>query len=945
MNNNKSKSYLRLLNGVAWIPAPHIMGATAVAGLALTLGACTGDIATSSSSVVTAVSSSADNVVSSAQQVSSAAAAQLLIQENTAGFCGLAGVIESDRPGFTGEGYSNVDNAVGASVTWSLAVTQPTTVSLEWRYSNGNTTNRVAQVSVNGSVKAMGIPFASTGNWEAWGSETATIELAEGKNTLVLSATVAEGLGNIDSLSVEGNGVVTASCPQSASELLSAGKTLYQIQCASCHDDEVVSGLDGMGLYDIDLAAYGTDVALSQYIAQAMPKGTPATCDIDCATAVTAFMRNGYRDGTETVSSGGFTQPLPAQSTIRKVKNILTGMAPTNMEFSTNVSSKTEMEKLVSEWVNTPEFDEKMIFFFSNTFQQTGLDVSQFWYQLRNRPGALNLSYGMYGDSAFPMLFKNMNESFARTALHFAKTGRSFEELLYTDEIMMTTALKSLYMQIEANWDTESDSKVMRWKFNYGRRPRLEDTLNPNHADFMRFGYAKPGTITTSRTFNDDGCTGNTGKEGNFPGNVYLFHVLLGSTKRDTKNTGCWERAIKPYFTPEFLSDWKMTKIVNGARIEPWELIKLRDSGNRLPSIAPRISFFTTPAFLAKWNTNDSNAHRVTVNQALLVALGQGFTNASQSIPVPPNTAAVDGAHAVDSSECYACHKSLDPMKQFFENSYFNNDKPSGRNGAGPQPSFGFENVTANGRTLKEFGQFIAQVVDERVSGDPISRFALEMTQKLCYFANSTRCVEDDPEFRRVAREFEAGGFKFKDLVVDLYSSPLVTMAASTKTFEEDGIELSIVRRDQLCQGLSSRLNIPDVCQLSMNLIMNNSKAGRLAGALPYDSFSRGVAEPVTAASPNIFYRGGSELLCEYVAELVVDGNKQVFSSGNVDSAIEEMVSTVMGMPTSDPKHVGVVNLLKDHYNTAKASSSSTDALRSTFSAACQSPTSTAMGI
>ena len=37
-----------------------------------------------------------------------------------------------------------------------------------------------------------------------------------------------------------------------------------------------------------------------------------------------------------------------------------------------------------------------------------------------------------------------------------------------------------------------------------------------------------------------------------------------------------------------------------------------------------------TPAFLAVWNTNDSNSHRVTVNQALLVALGQGFTSAAQ---------------------------------------------------------------------------------------------------------------------------------------------------------------------------------------------------------------------------------------------------------------------------------------------------------------------------
>ncbi|MEY4589247.1 MAG: hypothetical protein RL497_1323 [Pseudomonadota bacterium] len=681
-----------------------------------------------------------------------------------------------------------------------------------------------------------------------------------------------------------------------------------------------------------------------------MPKGNIGQCDTNCAAAITAFIRANYLNANSPGSSQ-FDAPLPAASALRKIKNTLTGLAPTDAELAKG-STPEALNELIQSWMNTPEFDEKMLFYFANTFQQSSLSVEDFQNQLRNRPGAFNLPYNIYGDNAFPMLFKNMKESFARTALHFVKEGRSFADVLTTDEHMMTTALKSLYMQIEANNDTASNSNVMKWRYNYGRRPALADTLNPASPDYMVFGYEAPSTITAGRKFTDN-CNGDTSLEAQFPGNVYLFHVLLGSVDRDTgdgpgmSDTPCWERATKPYFTPEDLSDWKLVKIVRGTRIEPWELIKLRASGNSLPSVASRIGFFTTPAFMAVWNTNDSNSHRVTVNQALLVALGQGFTSAEQSIPVPPNTAAVDGAHAVSTSECYACHKSLDPMRQFFKNGYNDNDKPKTGTGSGAQPSFGFGNVSGNGRSLVEFGQFIKQVTDDAVPGDTINRFALEMTQKLCYFANSARCIETDPEMRRIAKAFEASNFNYKQLVVSLFSSPLVTASASTQTTASNGISISITRRQQLCQALSNRLKVPDLCQIALPLLEDKSSIGRLAGSLPADAFSRGVAEPVTASDPTIFYRAAGELLCEAAAGLVVDGSQyKVFSSSNVPAALEEMVSSLMALPPSEPKHARALAILKAHHAAAVAAgANAANALRSTFTAACLAPSSTGLGI
>ncbi len=101
------------------------------------------------------------------------------------------------------------------------------------------------------------------------------------------------------------------------------------------------------------------------------------------------------------------------------------------------------------------------------------------------------------------------------------------------------------------------------------------------------------------------------------------------------------------------------------------------------------------------------------------------------------------------------------------------------------------------------------QVTDGADGKAPISRFAIAVTQKLCFFANSSACVETDPEFRRVAGAFETGGFNFVNLVNDFFSSPLVTGASDTLTFDQLGMTVSVSRRDQLCASLSNRLERP----------------------------------------------------------------------------------------------------------------------------------------
>ena len=61
----------------------------------------------------------------------------------------------------------------------------------------------------------------------------------------------------------------------------------------------------------------------------------------------------------------------------------------------------------------------------------------------------------------------------ARTALELVAEGRPFTDILTTQRFMMTTALKSMYMQIEMPYDIHT----FNFQFNHGTRPALTDTL------------------------------------------------------------------------------------------------------------------------------------------------------------------------------------------------------------------------------------------------------------------------------------------------------------------------------------------------------------------------------------------------------------------------------------------------------------------------------------
>ncbi len=138
--------------------------------------------------------------------------AGVTIEESTTGYCGVDGLIESNNTGFTGSGFANTKNEISTGVEWEISVPDNGSYTLSWRYANGASTNRSAQVLVDGSTVVSSVSFQSTGLWTGWSSASTDITLNAGSHRIRLQSTMSEGLANIDNLTIGGNNPQAADC-------------------------------------------------------------------------------------------------------------------------------------------------------------------------------------------------------------------------------------------------------------------------------------------------------------------------------------------------------------------------------------------------------------------------------------------------------------------------------------------------------------------------------------------------------------------------------------------------------------------------------------------------------------------------------------------------------------------------------------------------------------
>ncbi len=634
---------------------------------------------------------------------------------------------------------------------------------------------------------------------------------------------------------------------------------------------------------------------------------------------------------------------------VAKVKSVLVGLPPTDDEVNAVTADPTALKGLITGWQQLPQYQTKMQRFFELAFQQTQISMADFADQAYPKQLVIN-------NTLSPLLVQAASQSFARTMLELIAEGRPLTDSVTTQKLMMTTALKELYAFLDV-WEVDDDGKVtdgFKAQFpkvqiaveNSAGPIPIADTLDPKSANFMH--WYDPDIATANNDVKDCNTDPIT-----FASSAMAVHrILYGSLDGYKSATGVacppfGGSAMAPQLTTDDFNDWTLVDLrtpTSGEAVTAfYDLPSLRKATELVLSI-PRLGFFTTPAFFANWQTNISNQMRVTLNQSLIVALGAQVdgTDVTKTPGNPPP--GLDTEHA-SSGACFGCHQSLDPLRSIFSASYSWNYHNQLDSAWTAQPGiFSFQGVTMPVTSMTDFGAVLGS--------HPL--FAKAWVQKLCYYVNSSPCLDTDAEFKRVVGVFQSSGYAWNTLVAELLSSPLVTNAARTQTYDVYGEVDAVSRRDHLCAALNTRLGFTDVCGLQATTAKEaRALVPSIAAGLPSDGYGRGSVAPVLPNQPTLFYRAGLENICESVAAQTIDvakanqvANVKQWVSMDPDTAIAEFVSIVMALPPSDPRAQPATDLLKSHFTQAtQGGATASNALKSTFVTACLSPSAVSIGL
>lgn len=635
---------------------------------------------------------------------------------------------------------------------------------------------------------------------------------------------------------------------------------------------------------------------------------------------------------------------ISAQASIRKVKMLLTGDAVSEQEYAALAQDFNSMSGLVDDWIATPAYRAVMLRFFSDAFQQNLAQPSD--YQAVNAYWLLYHNFeGHY----------NFRDSFARTAMTFVEADTPFTQVATTRSFMMTTNMMAVLAMNDMEPITDTGDFRNGWMEKY---PKLvvtiqdqkqistSDSSNPNSANFGIF--YQPGLSASAATLNAN-CLPYPGQVQYPPQGLasgWTWYLYLAWTDGAWTYTGkngyqCTVKTTTPMAGDRSndSNDWRMVNVrLPQATERPDTLFvwdKLRTSNELILSL-PRVGYFTTAPFLATWQTNVSNQSRVTVNQAMIVGLGQAFdgSNGTQANSLP----GLDPTHSDPTTPCYSCHRNMDPMRQFFRQEFDNYWGPQALSPEQPavRATFSFNSPPVGGNSIYDLGTQIAT--------NP--GFAAAWTQKLCAWANSTPCVESDPEFLRVADTFAKSNFSWNTLVRTLMASKLITYAQTSPSALASGGLIALSRRDHLCQALNQRLKLADLCGQATQL--GTSTASPLTSALPADGVTRGAPLPSLATAASVTHRMTLENVCAMAGNQAVDSAAlPALSSANPNQALNFLVQELMGV--SQEEAAPPLAVLNKHFSAALAASAAESnpnsvALKSTFMLACMSPLVSAIG-
>lgn len=640
-----------------------------------------------------------------------------------------------------------------------------------------------------------------------------------------------------------------------------------------------------------------------------------------------------------------------------KVKTLLTGLPLDQAELAELTQDPDALKSMIEGWLLLPEAQPVLERFFMLAFQQTSGDSSAL-YSLFGRSASNSGSFkNPTSPKAQDLLLQNMNESFARTAAYLVSQGRPFSEVLTTNQLMLTTAEAALlaYIDDEVVADdgkrtvrtTNGDFDTIKLVRDAAAAPPLEQALDPQDPKFGTFWQAELAGLTncgvTATLTLDTSAPAPTGQwklNGGVSPSYFAFsQMVLGRHLAVSKvggGTGCSTGASNqtPLLSREDYYDYHLVTIRPPADGEEttkfYDFAALR-SGAELVLHTPRAGFLTSPGFLTSWVTNEDNSARVTTNQALIVALGKSFEGVAVS-NFSPET--LDAEHAPPESECYGCHQTLDPMRDFYRaslTSFYGQELDETRSTL--QADFVFGGVTAKGNGIEDFANILATHPD----------FPKAWAHKLCFYANSKACVEGE-ELDRVVSAFKASDLDLRVLIAELFASPLVTGSACVAGLDA-GSSASIARRGTFCSALSVRLGVEDLCSirtLDQDASPLQDDVRGAVASVPDDTYSRAVVDPVTISETSMFTRANAEAAC---AQAAIGAYDLVYGTSSSDDATLGMVEDLMGLPPNDPRHDGALQILRDHVAEAVATGKTEkDALESAFVIACMSPSVAGVG-
>jgi hypothetical protein len=135
------------------------------------------------------------------------------------------GTTDSDHSGFSGSGFCNGTNSTSGFAQFTVNASAAGSATLGVRFANGTTSNRAANLIVNGTT-VQSVPFEGSGAWNTWLTTTLTVNVNSGSNTIRFSPTSSTGLPNIDYLDVTTDGTSPTTPPPTTTPP-PAGNTLY----------------------------------------------------------------------------------------------------------------------------------------------------------------------------------------------------------------------------------------------------------------------------------------------------------------------------------------------------------------------------------------------------------------------------------------------------------------------------------------------------------------------------------------------------------------------------------------------------------------------------------------------------------------------------------------------------------------------------------------------